>query len=1236
MPSSIRASPWLVSSFAARETEFIPPADNPVVFDTKPVEFCSPNARPRLHLCNLESPCEITKTTDMRLRAITTSQTAPGSLAAKLLIIGLAFLGTRPASTTASSGSGATPIRVVMAASVPVTIGDRIAGGFRDATGHSAQSHLVYAANSRVWWLFTLTSDADSEGGSNHVVKSFRSSGPDLATATWTEGASSPPVSAGSPNQFLGGGRSLGIAYLNNSPLDVIHADISMAFDGQDGRTGHIRAVVTGTSITWSSWNLFDEPAATWTLPRGNTIGVSTGKFIHTGGPILQQEVDANVRKSNSADTGNSWTSGFSVPAVIDGSMLNQDNALAFAPLANNVMLAVYDNGQGVEPNQTNLRYKRSNAGGAWSPIVVGSQLGGDGDVFQTNATIDQNDWGVVPVNTNQIYAFRRKANGSGIDAASYNVLANSWSAMSPAPPPLGANQSIKAGAGLFGATDGTAVWVFAINTDLANSILYSRFDGATWAAWAVVPGTEIGIQSRNYISGAPQAGNNQIGLIWTEGTLLFDVVTGSLSLVASTPDLKAPAVSITAPTTGVTVSGTISITAAASDNVGVAGVQFRLDGADLDREVTAPPFTVLWNTAASPNGAHVVTAIARDDAGNTATAIDVGVTVENTANVVPNVVGLTSVAARTAIAAAELTLGTVTLLPSAAVPPGSVISQSPPGGAKVAAGSVVNLVVSSGPPPVVMPDVVGLTLDQATTSLTDAGLKLSAVTAAASTTVPAGSVIDQTPGAGTQVTTGSAVALVVSSGPLKVAVPDVVGLAQVAATTAITSAGLVVGVITTASSSTVVEGSVISQDPVAGRGIPAGSAVDLILSSGPGTGTPPSGSGAIGINFVGSATPMSVAETAGVIAKPNWNNATGAVRSTALPLVDEQGSSTGATVTWTANNIWKTVIADQPGNARMMKGYLDSTNGSTTTVTVAGLVDRAYDVYVYADGDNRAFDRSAAYTISGAGMVPTTGTLTDAANTNFETTFTLADDSNGNYVKFTITGTGFTVSATPLAPLVGTRRAPLNGIQIVPAAPEPVPSVIGVRFLGTSTAMMAADESAGIVAQSHWNNASGAVRSTPLPLVDDGGDPTTATVTWTANNGWMTPIADQPGNARLMKGYLDTSTSSVTTVSVSGLQPGVYDVYVYAEGDNRQYTRTAAYRITGPGITAATMNLTDQANTNFSGTFIEATPESGTGNYLKFRIDGTGFTLTGTPGTSTNTSLRAPINAIQIVSAPR
>jgi len=83
---------------------------------------------------------------------------------------------------------------------------------------------------------------------------------------------------------------------------------------------------------------------------------------------------------------------------------------------------------------------------------------------------------------------------------------------------------------------------------------------------------------------------------------------------------------------------------------------------------------------------------------------------------------------------------------------------------------------------------------------------------------------------------TGSAVALVVSSGPLQVATPDVVGLTQAAATTAITNAGLTLEPITTASSVAVPSGSVISQTPAAGAQVVVGSAVALVVSSGPTT----------------------------------------------------------------------------------------------------------------------------------------------------------------------------------------------------------------------------------------------------------------------------------------------------------------------------------------------------------------------------------------------------------------
>jgi hypothetical protein len=190
----------------------------------------------------------------------------------------------------------------------------------------------------------------------------------------------------------------------------------------------------------------------------------------------------------------------------------------------------------------------------------------------------------------------------------------------------------------------------------------------------------------------------------------------------------------------------------------------------------------------------------------------------------------------------------------------------------------------------------------------------------------------------------------------------------------------------------------------------------------------------AISINFVGRDTPMAASESAGVVAKTNWNNASGTSGS-GLPLHDETGVIGAATVAWSCNNVWSTSITDAAGNFRMMKGYLDTASTSVTTVTVSSLPSNAkgYSVYVYFDGDNGSATRKAIYRIAGAGITTTTINGTDRGGVNFSGTFTQANSSAGNYVKFTINATGFTLTATPGSSTDQYPRAPVNGIQIIP-----------------------------------------------------------------------------------------------------------------------------------------------------------------------------------------------------------
>ena len=95
-------------------------------------------------------------------------------------------------------------------------------------------------------------------------------------------------------------------------------------------------------------------------------------------------------------------------------------------------------------------------------------------------------------------------------------------------------------------------------------------------------------------------------------------------------PDTTAPVVSLTAPASAAVVGGSTALTATASDDVGVAGVQFMVDGLVIGAEDTAAPYSLVWDTTVVTNGAHIVQALARDTSGNTNTSAAVSFVVQN------------------------------------------------------------------------------------------------------------------------------------------------------------------------------------------------------------------------------------------------------------------------------------------------------------------------------------------------------------------------------------------------------------------------------------------------------------------------------------------------------------------------------------------------------------------------------------------------------------------------------
>src|SRR5438128_12584640 len=112
------------------------------------------------------------------------------------------------------------------------------------------------------------------------------------------------------------------------------------------------------------------------------------------------------------------------------------------------------------------------------------------------------------------------------------------------------------------------------------------------------------------------------LGAAWTSPRAFAQLLSLPGSLV----------VTMTSPASGSTVAGAVPVSASVSTvgSLVVAGVQFKLDGANLGAEDTSAPYSVSWDTTAASNGSHTLTAVARDASGNTATSPAVTVTVSN------------------------------------------------------------------------------------------------------------------------------------------------------------------------------------------------------------------------------------------------------------------------------------------------------------------------------------------------------------------------------------------------------------------------------------------------------------------------------------------------------------------------------------------------------------------------------------------------------------------------------
>ncbi|WP_329886285.1 Stk1 family PASTA domain-containing Ser/Thr kinase [Pseudoramibacter faecis] len=199
----------------------------------------------------------------------------------------------------------------------------------------------------------------------------------------------------------------------------------------------------------------------------------------------------------------------------------------------------------------------------------------------------------------------------------------------------------------------------------------------------------------------------------------------------------------------------------------------------------------------------------------------------------VPDVSGMTKSQAKTAVEAAGLTLEVESTEYSDTVDRGKIISQSPKANAMSREGRTVKVVISKGSESVQVPNVVGMSENEAVSALEKAKLQVVEIKREYNDSYSSGVVYNASPSAGSAVDKNSKVTLYVSKGKETVSVPGLVGLTQNDAESRIKANGFTVGTVTQQYSDSYASGVVMSQSPSEGTQIEKGTTINFVVSKG-------------------------------------------------------------------------------------------------------------------------------------------------------------------------------------------------------------------------------------------------------------------------------------------------------------------------------------------------------------------------------------------------------------------
>lgn len=250
-----------------------------------------------------------------------------------------------------------------------------------------------------------------------------------------------------------------------------------------------------------------------------------------------------------------------------------------------------------------------------------------NGSVINTTSNLTYTDTAVTP-GISYTYQVKAVDNSNNFSLPSNSVIAT-------IPQPTHSHIALTPNALSFsGITGGPAPTTKT--TQLTNSgnasMVWSATANQTWCHVTPSSGTvAIGGNTTLTISlDAPTvAGTLSCNLTFTASNADNNPQTLTVTYVV-TADATLPTVSLTAPSNNAQLTGTVTVSATASDNVAVAKVEFYRDGSTLLGTDTTSPYSITWNTAVATIGSHTLTAKAYDASGNVKTSTVINVTVKD------------------------------------------------------------------------------------------------------------------------------------------------------------------------------------------------------------------------------------------------------------------------------------------------------------------------------------------------------------------------------------------------------------------------------------------------------------------------------------------------------------------------------------------------------------------------------------------------------------------------------